>query len=204
GRFIPLLQKGNHVRVEWNHWVSSFLPSDAGRPLVVDPHVAMRVFLRVYFSETAGGGIGGGAGNGAGQPYFQHWNIVHDRDGKEHWLVMDVKGGKRAYFEVEAAVTRRRIVGYLNLDPRGQATPLVDGFTAFVDPATRLPTARWDESVSDEAGTYDFLPPLVDADGTTWDLGHEDAPVLETQVEPTTWQCLNVLLPGWTFAPEGE
>jgi hypothetical protein len=34
------------------------------------------------------------------------------------------------------------------------------------------------------------------------DLGAPDSPFLETQVDPTTWQCLNVLLPGWTFALE--
>ncbi len=67
-----------------------------------------------------------------------------------------------------------------------------------------MPTARWDETVSDDQGTYDDLPPLIGADGTIWDLGCEDAPVLETQVEPTNWQCLNTLLPGWTFAPDEE
>jgi len=50
-----------------------------------------------------------------------------------------------------------------------------------------MPTARWDEAISDDEGIYDDLSPLIDLDGTIWDLGDEDAPVMETHVKPVTW-----------------
>jgi hypothetical protein len=175
--------------------VSSFLSSDAGKPLVMDPFVEMNAFVRVFFSETTGPKEPSSDGK-----YFQTWDFVRERDGKEHWREVIGNGEKRVYFELIAKKTRNRVVGYLNLDQHEQARPFVDGFTAFIDPKTRLPTARWDDSVDDEAGMYDGLPAVIDVGGNARDLGAPDAPFLETQVEPTTWQCLNVLLQGWTFA----
>ncbi len=197
GRHIPLLQRGDHTRVEWNHWVSSFLPSDAGKPLVMDPFVEMNAFVRVFFSETIDPREPGFDGK-----FFQTWDFTRDNDGKEHWREVIGNGEKSVYFELIAKRTRNRVVGYLKLDQHGQARPFVDGFTAFVDSKTRLPTARWDDSVDDEAGTYDGLPAVIDEGGNARDLGAPDSPFLETQVDPATWQCLNVLLQGWTYELE--
>lgn len=132
--------------------------------------------------------------------YFQHWDFVLGEDGVEHWRDVKVEEGNRVYFELAAARTKHRVVGFLTLDTNGQARPFVDGFTAFADPETRLPTVRWDESTGSDAGAHGGLPALIDGHGHVRDLGAPDAPFLVTRVDPATWQCLNVLLPGWTFA----
>jgi hypothetical protein len=165
----------------------------------MDPFVEMNAFVRVFFSETTGPNEPGSDGK-----YFQTWDFVRDGDGKEHWREVIGNGEKRVYFELIAERTRNRVVGYLKLDTHGHVRPFVDGFTALVDPKTRLPTARWDDSVDDETGTYDGLPAVIGEEGNARDLGAPDSPFLETQVDPATWQCLNVLLQGWTYELEEE
>jgi hypothetical protein len=179
-----------HTLLYWEYFIASFFRGDLDKPLILDPKIDMGVFLSIFLSQTT---------RPASQnAYYQHWKIVNDNRGINHWKVVRGTDGKtRIYFEIEAIISHERRVCYMELDALGHARPLAEGFGAFVDPSDRSPTARWDDSADLSLGDYAGKPTLIGAGGVVNDLAAPGSSIPETDVDPSTWQCLTVLLDGW-------